>query len=614
MSNDLQAIRDVHDKISDKVSLDEFREKIGEKVKEHYGLLSEVGAAKLVAREMGATFEAPQVSFKIKNLAPGMSSVDVVGRVVMIYDVRTFDSQSGSGKVGNMRIMDETGDVRVVMWGEKTAVIERSEVNRGDVVEIRNGYTRTGLSGDIEVHVGRRGRVVSNPAISEPMPELEENEVKVKDVKEGMRDVSIQGVVSGVSNVRTFSRPDGRNGRVASLFLRDDTGEIRVSLWNEKTDDIDRIKKGNAIKIAGAYTKEGFNDSVEIHCSSSARMEVQEETEDLPEIESEPMPLEKLEDSMQSVDVEGKVTRNFGKRTFARLNGGEGKVANLMISDGTAETRLVLWGDSADLVENLVEGSRVRVENGYTKTGMDQGLELHVGWRGRVMAKVEEFKPMACDLQAGMHDIDLKLAVVEVGLPEEFEDAKLVSTVLGDATARRTAVFWDNHVETLKDLGPGTGIEVKGIKVNDLGEIQVQPESSVEVIEDEVPVIPADGPRDVLVSELRAGEPAAVRGALVALTHIRVTSSFGPDVLICSLLVDDGSGQVQIKAVGEECMKLFEQGQGRSTQDLRERFLRGHEFKFKGVLIGDWFRVDQISVPDLRQEVVALMEEVTGDE
>jgi replication factor A1 len=612
MPDELQAIREIHGKISDQVSLEDFRSKIEDKIREHYGLLSEVGAAKLLAREMGATFEAPQISFKIKNLVPGMQSVDLTGRVVRIYGVRNFERETGSGKVSNLLIMDETGNVRVVLWGEKAEPVERNAVKRGDVVQIRSGYTRTGLSGEVEVHVGRRGRLLVNPAISEPMPELQETKVKISDIKVGDRDFDVEGVVSGLSNVRTFSRPDGISGRVATLFLRDETGEIRVSLWNEKTEGIEEIRKGTQISISGGYTKTGFGDAVELHCSSNAEITIGSSIQEkLPEIEVSATPLSELVDGMQSVDVEGRVQRKLGRRTFTRLDGKEGKVANLIMSDETAEVRLVLWGDGADMLDRLVEGSRIAIENGYTKLGLNQEMELHVGWRGRVVPQIEEFSPLVCDMERGMEGIALTAGVVEVGLPEEFEDAKLVSAVIGDASGRVPAVFWDGHVEAVQDLDSGTMIRITNGKVNDMGEVQVLPESSLEVLDESVEVLDEDEPRHMTIAEVERGVLCRIRGAPIAVTDLRYTSSFGLEKLVCSCRIDDGSGQVPATVFGLQVEKLLQDGHGRSTEELRGAFRTGADALFVGVVVDGRLRVREVEVPDPRSEVAELLGNAT---
>jgi replication factor A1 len=508
-----------------------------------------------------------------------------------------------------MMIMDETGNTRVVLWGDKAEPVENGKIKRGDIVQVRSGYTRTGLSGEVELHIGRRGGILVNPAISEPMPEIQETKVKVKDVADGARDVTIEGVVSSVSNVRKFNRADGASGRVATLFLRDETGEIRVSLWNEKTDGLEDVQKGNRVHIAGAYTKVGFNDSVELHCSSSSEITVSQEVEEeLPVVERTLTPISGLTDGMQTVDLGGRVERALGRRTFTRLNGQEGKVGNLIIADGTGEVRLVLWGDAADMVPNLVEGTRVAVENAYTKLGLNQEMEVHVGWRGRIVVQVEEFKPMACDLERGMENVDLEVGVVEVGLPEEFDDAKLVSTVVGDASGRVPAVFWDGHVDPVLGLEAGTGLRLRNVKVNDLGEIQVLPESSLELLDTKVVVLGEEDAGRVMISSAQTGSFCRVRGAALALADLRRTSSFGGERLLCSALVDDGSGQMAATIFGGQCGKLFEDGgEARGIEDLRAAFRKGVEMVFEGVVVNGSLRVRQLEAPDSQSEIEALM-------
>ncbi len=614
MSEELQAVKQIHEKVKEKVSLEDFKARIDDKVKEHYGLLSEVGAAKLLAREMGATFEAPpQISFRIKNLVPGMQSVDVAGRVVSIYGVRSFNRETYSGKVSNILVMDETGSVRVVLWGEKAEPVERAAIKRGDVVQIRSGYTRTGLSGEVEVHVGRRGRVLVNPAISEPMPELQETKVKIKDIQIGMRDVTVEGVVSAISNVRSFNRADGAGGKVATLFLRDDTGETRVSLWNEKTEGLEGIQKGSMIRIVGAYTKAGLNGRAELHCSSSSQIAVMDRSDgQVPGVEQAIVHISDLGDNMPSVDVKGRVERVLGRRSFTRLNGQEGKVANIIVSDGTGQVRVVLWGNAADVAATLAEGSRVTVENAYTKLGMNQEVEVHVGWRGRLLVEVEEFRPMVCDLTRGMEGLDLQVGIVEVGLPEEFNDAKLISAVVGDATGRVPVVFWDGHVDPVQELEAGRGLRIRNAKVNDLGEIQVLPESSLEILDEKVEVLNEDEPRPVFISMVQPGSLCRIRASPIALTDLRSTASYGRENLLCQCTLDDGSGLLAATIFGDRCLKLLQNGARKGIEELRAGFLMGVDMVFIGVVVDGCFRVCGIEIPDPKHEVVEMMKELKG--
>ena len=67
-------------------------------------------------------------------------------------------------------------------------------------------------------------------------------------------------------------------------------------------------------------------------------------------------------------------------RTFARASGGEGRVANCLVSDATGSARMVLWDKDVERVEDgtLRRGARLTLVNARVKQGR-YGVELHVG-------------------------------------------------------------------------------------------------------------------------------------------------------------------------------------------------------------------------------------------
>ncbi len=85
--------------------------------------------------------------------------------------------------------------------------------------------------------------------------EPKQQTTKIKDIVAGMSNVSFFGKITGIGDVREFKTDKGE-GKVASIFLGDETGTIRMSLWNEKTEALKKIQKGDILEITGAYTKE----------------------------------------------------------------------------------------------------------------------------------------------------------------------------------------------------------------------------------------------------------------------------------------------------------------------------------------------------------------------
>jgi hypothetical protein len=61
---------------------------------------------------------------------------------------------------------------------------------------------------------------------------------------------------------------------VASFQLRDDTGQIGVSVWRRLVDVAKTLKAGSRIKIENAYVKKGFSDRLELTSRSSTSIEV----------------------------------------------------------------------------------------------------------------------------------------------------------------------------------------------------------------------------------------------------------------------------------------------------------------------------------------------------
>ncbi|MFH1151918.1 MAG: hypothetical protein ABIJ14_04120 [Nanoarchaeota archaeon] len=113
------------------------------------GLISKEGAAQVIAAELGISFDNEKL--KINELLPGMRKVNVVGKVINLFPVRTFTTKKGDeGKVANLFIADDTSNVKVVLWDTNhIEFIENGQIKVDSVVEISNGSMR-----DNEIHLG----------------------------------------------------------------------------------------------------------------------------------------------------------------------------------------------------------------------------------------------------------------------------------------------------------------------------------------------------------------------------------------------------------------------------------------------------------------------------
>ncbi len=76
--------------------------------------------------------------------------------------------------------------------------------------------------------------------------------VHIKELKSGQGNVDVEGVIKEVGEKRTFNK-FGRNLVVVNAVLEDDSGNVKLSLWN---DDANRFKEGDKIKITNGYVNE----------------------------------------------------------------------------------------------------------------------------------------------------------------------------------------------------------------------------------------------------------------------------------------------------------------------------------------------------------------------
>lgn len=76
--------------------------------------------------------------------------------------------------------------------------------------------------------------------------------MKIKDLQPRTGNADIEGEITAVEPPRTFSK-FGKEGRVANATLKDDSGSIILSLWN---DQIDQVKVGDRVKITKGWVSE----------------------------------------------------------------------------------------------------------------------------------------------------------------------------------------------------------------------------------------------------------------------------------------------------------------------------------------------------------------------
>lgn len=148
-------------KTSANISEEEISERINAKMKQLSGLISKEGAAHIIANELGIKlFDSFTGKLQIKNIISGLRSVETLGKVIQTYELREFTTNERKGKVASMLIGDETGNIRIVLWGSQADNIKN--IKPGAIIKVVNGYVREN-NNFLELHLNDKSQLIINP-------------------------------------------------------------------------------------------------------------------------------------------------------------------------------------------------------------------------------------------------------------------------------------------------------------------------------------------------------------------------------------------------------------------------------------------------------------------
>src|SRR4030043_435986 len=256
----------------------EIEEKMRQKQADLKGLIKEEAALVVVAKELGVDVtpiasinQAPKSDtiphIKIKDIRPAMQNITLVGKVTQIFPVREFSKKKdGSvGKVASFILQDDTGEIRFTLWDNHTQIIEDRRVAIGDTVRGLNVMAKANRDGGPELSLTARGKLELNPSdVSIQGINLENLPfTKISQISLSQRTLNCSGTIIQKYEPTEFNR-NGKKGRVGSIILKDETGNIRVTFWTENMKFFEKLELGNEIEILGCYAKQNTYKSGQI--------------------------------------------------------------------------------------------------------------------------------------------------------------------------------------------------------------------------------------------------------------------------------------------------------------------------------------------------------------
>lgn len=211
-------------------------------------------------------------------------------------------------------------------------------------------------------------------------------DVKIENLVSGIRRVDLKVKVVEMSDIREFVRSDGSSGKVKNVLLADDTGVIRLSLWNDQIAKF-KFDIGSFIEITNAYCVENSFGACELRLGEKSRINSITESFDVVPItatQTNAITAERLDliESGKYYEIKGTLTQIFGPSSYkvcevcgkkvklsedsknykcevhGQTNAKECLVLSFIVDDGWSSLRVTAFRELAEKFLSEVEGKK----------------------------------------------------------------------------------------------------------------------------------------------------------------------------------------------------------------------------------------------------------------
>ncbi|GAI70123.1 unnamed protein product, partial [marine sediment metagenome] len=176
------SIDDLYQKLLESgFSEEELERQVQSKAKEFAGFMSKQGILFIIAKENGIYLQSSDINeqlykefeeeidyddfmIDISEVKEGMSNIVVLGKILQIYETREFTRKDGTpGIVGSFLLGDISQTIKIILWDDKVDITKNKFFRKNELIRIVGGYCRMGRESNLEVHLGRKGRIVLSP-------------------------------------------------------------------------------------------------------------------------------------------------------------------------------------------------------------------------------------------------------------------------------------------------------------------------------------------------------------------------------------------------------------------------------------------------------------------
>ena len=280
-------------------SEEELERQVQSKDKEFGGFMSKQGILFIIAKENGIYLNSPDVNdqfykefeeeidyddftIEISEVKESMTNIVLLGKILQVYETREFTRKDGTpGIVGSFLLGDISQTIKVILWDDKVDITKNYFFRKNELIRIIGGYCRMGRDNNLEVHLGRKGKIILSPEnVSKNMEkklnnlEYNQNQIdspqkpnsKIKDLIEQYKYIKrVQGLIQ-IEEFKEVNTKTGEKTFLLKLILSDESKAIRVIIWGMNAIECLKVlSNGDFVEITNLAVKQNtYTSEIEL--------------------------------------------------------------------------------------------------------------------------------------------------------------------------------------------------------------------------------------------------------------------------------------------------------------------------------------------------------------
>jgi len=251
--------------------------------------------------------------------------------------------------------------------------------------------------------------ILTKESYREELDELEEIidydefTVKISEIQPETTNIVLIGKVIKSFGVKVFARKDGTSGKVGSVLIQDDSGTIKVVLWDDQSDivQLEAFQENVLVRVIGGYSKVNGNGKVEVHLSRRSKVEFVLNDANVSNKNSEVNPLSvnselSIEDALNSKDrainsISGEVSDIIEFKEINLKNGNKTFLFKFLLSDENSSITVLVWDlDATYFFKSVKIGDMLKLNNIFLKFNKFSDQKELIYTKKSIVVKISE--------------------------------------------------------------------------------------------------------------------------------------------------------------------------------------------------------------------------------